>query len=82
MILPFMTQYIKEKIHFHGTDLSGLTEVLGDEVLPEEYGGKAGIVDYNKLQRDLYAILETKEELPTYSSWSWRGTLGMCIKLL
>lgn len=64
VVLPFMMQCVKEKIHFHSSDLTTLHEMIGRDCLPEQYGGPEGnVINYVELKRNLYRTLEEKEKL-------------------
>lgn len=64
VVLPFMMQCVKDKIHFHSSDMSTLHELIGKDCLPEQYGGpKGNVINYDESRRNLYKILEEKENL-------------------
>ncbi|XP_030752415.1 alpha-tocopherol transfer protein-like [Sitophilus oryzae] len=43
---PFLGEYIKKRLSFHGTNYKSLTEQIGEDSLPEKFGGTADIPDY------------------------------------
>jgi len=55
LVFPFLNQNIKETIHFHYTNWPSLHYYVGADILPEEYGGKAGnIINYEKILSQIY----------------------------
>lgn len=43
LIFPFLGQRLKDQIHFHHCNMKTLHDKLGEDALPEEYGGKLAI---------------------------------------
>lgn len=43
---PFLGEYIKKRLTFHGTDFKSLADKIGKASLPEKYGGVADIPEY------------------------------------
>ncbi|XP_050309795.1 alpha-tocopherol transfer protein-like [Anthonomus grandis grandis] len=43
---PFLGEYLKKRLFFHGTDLKSLCDKIGAESLPPKYGGTAEVPDY------------------------------------
>lgn len=50
---PFLSDGLKERIHFHRSNMKSLHKYLGSEVLPKEYGGEKNL-NYRAIYSRLY----------------------------
>lgn len=56
------------KIHFHEANSNTLDKFISRDLLPNEYGGKAGTID--EIKADWYKkVVEQKEYLQSPSCW-------------
>ncbi|XP_060518924.1 alpha-tocopherol transfer protein-like isoform X2 [Cylas formicarius] len=70
---PFLGEYIKKRLSFHGSDRPSLAEKIGREGLPEKYGGTADIPDYpGSLFSDMLFYYE--EEFRVHNTYGYGTT--------
>lgn len=58
MVKPFLSEKIKNRIFFHGSNLCSLHEHIPVEILPEELGGETGKFDNSSFVKELLACDE------------------------
>lgn len=67
-IRPFLKAKIVKRIHLHGSDVTSLHKHIDPEILPEEYGGKAGPFSNEWICNELYA---KDDEFRKYSYYGY-----------
>ena len=67
-IRPFLKAKIVKRIHLHGSNMESLHRHVDPEVLPNEYGGKAGPFSNTWIREQLYA---RDEEFRRYSHYGF-----------
>lgn len=50
---PFLSEGLKERIHFHRSDMVSLHKIIGKDILPKEYGGEKDL-DFRSIYTRLY----------------------------
>ncbi|GBN07751.1 hypothetical protein AVEN_57880-1 [Araneus ventricosus] len=65
-IKPLLSKKIKERIHFHSSDLSSLHKILPPETLPEELGGYLDKKDFQNFRSIILQNNDLMERINTY----------------
>ncbi|XP_054157866.1 alpha-tocopherol transfer protein-like [Oppia nitens] len=45
ILKPFLSEELRQKITFHGSDLTQLHQILAPDILPKEFGGQSGAIN-------------------------------------
>ncbi|OQR78406.1 alpha-tocopherol transfer protein-like [Tropilaelaps mercedesae] len=53
---PFLNEKVQKRVHLHASDMKSLHEFIPPEILPEEYGGKAGVITHHWLVNEMYLV--------------------------
>lgn len=65
LIFPFLGQRLKDQIHFHHGNMKSLHTKLGEDALPEEYGGTC-VVDHDIIFSHLQKTNEVQSKVMQY----------------
>ncbi|CAL1283522.1 unnamed protein product [Larinioides sclopetarius] len=65
-IKPLLSKKLKERIHFHSSDLSSLHKILPPETLPEELGGYLDKKDFQNFRSIVLQNNDLMERINTY----------------
>lgn len=67
LVSPFLTEKMRKRLRFHGSDLASLHQHLHQEILPVQYGGEVGeqgeMLDNRHVVRDLMDMEQFFEDL-------------------
>lgn len=65
-IKPFLKEKTKQRLHFHGHDLSDLQKTIPKDILPETYGGEKPPLPYQDGYDRLLALEDYFEDMNKY----------------
>jgi len=66
LVKPFLSEKIKNRIRFHGSDLQGLHKNISPSILPRDYGGEQEPFDNIRLKEALENMEDYFKELKSF----------------